>query len=188
LKKHFKKQLFNIDKFESQFKIGVIQTIVKIIIKRKKSRHIDIKPNLKFICLIFEIRKEVLKLLFIKIKGQNKMRRIIVFSIIIFIIVLIVPYAQPRRTPEERAQNLKEQLSLTDEQTSKVEKIYVEADQKFKNELQGNFDRDKFRTIMDTTNMEIEKLLTDNQKDAFNKLLEERRNRWQGNNSRSNSN
>lgn len=89
--------------------------------------------------------------------------------------------AQPRRTPAERAKMLKEQLNLSDEQTTKVDSIYTQADAKFKEASQDGFDRAKFREIMENTNSEIEKILTADQKDAFNKFLQERRNRMRRN-------
>jgi periplasmic protein CpxP/Spy len=116
------------------------------------------------------------------------MRRAIVFSVIIFMAAFIVSNAQPRRTPKDRAQNLKEQLNLTDEQTSKIENLYIEADKKFQEAAQVNLDRSKFREIMDSTNVQIKKLLTDEQKDTFNKLLEERRNRMSHNRQNGSSN
>lgn len=100
----------------------------------------------------------------------------------------IVTNAQPRRTPSERAAALKEQLNLTDEQTAKVDSLYTDADTKFQEASQNGFDRTKFRAIMDSTNTEIAKILTDEQKDAFNKILVERRNRMRGNQSNRNSN
>ncbi len=116
------------------------------------------------------------------------MIRIFGYSIMIIMIVSVVTNAQPRRTPTEKAAALKEQLNLTDEQTSKVDSIYTAADKKFQEAFQGNFDRTKFRAIMDSTNIEIGKLLTDSQKDAFTKLIEERRNRMRRDNPNNNSN
>lgn len=110
------------------------------------------------------------------------MLRGISFFFIMLIISISVLNAQPRRrTPAERADTLKVHLKLTDAQTSKVEAIYKESDTKLQEAFQNGFDRDQFRAIMDTTNTKIEKLLTDKQKDAFNKLLQERRNRMRRN-------
>ena len=94
---------------------------------------------------------------------------------------LSISYTQPRRTPAERAKMLKEQLNLSDEQTAKVDSIYTQADAKFQEASQDGFDRAKFRAIMDSTNSEIEKILTADQKDAFNKFIQERRNRMRRN-------
>jgi periplasmic protein CpxP/Spy len=118
----------------------------------------------------------------IRLLGGKEMRRILGFSVIIIVMTFTVTNAQNRRTPEERAKMLKERLNLTDEQTSKVDSIYTESDKKFQDVSQNGFDRAQFRAIMDSTNSEIEKLLTDKQKDGFSKLLEERRNRMHRNN------
>lgn len=109
------------------------------------------------------------------------MIKVISFSVLIAFISLCVINAQPRRTPAERAKILKERLNLTDEQTSKVENIYTGADKKFQEASQNGFDREKFRAIMDSTNTDIEKILTDKQKEAFNKFLQERRSRMRRN-------
>jgi Spy/CpxP family protein refolding chaperone len=110
------------------------------------------------------------------------MLRIFGSLIIVILIASVISNAQPRRrTPAERAADLKEQLNLTDKQTAKIDSIYTISDTKFQDVMQNGFDRTKSRAIMDTTNAEISKLLTDKQKDAFNKLLEERRNRMRRN-------
>ncbi len=111
------------------------------------------------------------------------------FIFIILLLSVITLSAQPRRrTPAERAKALKEQLNLTDKQTAKVDSIYTVSDSKFQDAMQNGFDREKFRAIMDSTNSEISKLLTDKQKDAFNKILIDRRNRMQRNRPDNNSN
>ena len=109
------------------------------------------------------------------------MIKIISVSALAVIFSLSVLNAQPRRTPAERAKVLKERLNLNDIQTAKVDSIYTEADKKFQDASQDGFDRTKFRAIMDSTNTEIEKILTPGQKDAFNKFLNERRNRMRRN-------
>ena len=109
------------------------------------------------------------------------MIKIISLSVLVILFSLSVINAQPRRTPAERAIMLKEQLNLNDIQTAKVDSIYTEADKKFQDASQDGFDRAKFRAIMDSTNTEIEKILTPDQKDAFNKFLQERRNRMRRN-------
>ncbi|MFZ0453260.1 MAG: hypothetical protein WCE54_23895 [Ignavibacteriaceae bacterium] len=109
------------------------------------------------------------------------MKRTVSLSVLIFIISFSVLSAQPRRTPAERAKMLKEQLNLSDNQTAKVDSLYTEADTKFQEASQDGFDRAKFRAIMDSTNAEITKILTPDQKDAFNKFLQERRNHMRRN-------
>ena len=116
------------------------------------------------------------------------MFRILILSLFTISILFISLNAQNRRTPKERAQMLKDQLSLNDSQTTKIENIYTAANKKFQGSSQGNFDRSKFRAIMDSTNDEIKMLLNDKQKEAFDKIIEERRNRMRGNRSDSKSN
>ncbi len=116
------------------------------------------------------------------------MNRIFGYFVMALLIASIVTNAQPRRTPEERAKLLKDQLNLTDEQTAKVDSLYTLADTKFQEASQNGFDRTKFRSIMDSTNTEIDKLLTDEQKDSFKKIIEERRNRMRGNRQNRDSN
>lgn len=106
------------------------------------------------------------------------MKRILCLSIMILMIAFVASNAQPqRRTPEERAKMLKDSLNLSDKQTSQITDIYTASDAKFQEAMQNGFDREKFRAIMDTTNAEIEKLLTDTQKEKYQKMLEERRSR-----------
>jgi len=111
--------------------------------------------------------------------------RVFLISLSFFILIATVN-AQPRFTPQDRLERLKEKLSLTKEQSIKVEKILVKSDEEM-NKLRAseNPDRAAFRKIMDSSNKEIEKLLNEKQKLEFNKLLEERRNRRQENQSQS---
>ncbi len=84
--------------------------------------------------------------------------------------------AQQRLTPRERAKNLKARLSLTDEQTAKVEQILTSSSDKIQKLRAGdNPDREQFRKIRDDSNKAILDILTENQKTEFNKMLEERR-------------
>lgn len=104
------------------------------------------------------------------------MKNIIITSIIVLFIISISIFAQNRMTPEERTKMLKEKLGLTEEQTQKVELILAQSSEKIKelhSENKGN--RDQFRQIMQDTNGEIEKILTDDQKQAYEKMLQERR-------------
>lgn len=105
---------------------------------------------------------------------KNVILLITMFSFIISLAVV----AQPRFTPQERLKMLKERLSLTDEQSAKVEKILINSDKEMKNLRDAeNQDRTEFRKIMENSNQEILKILSDKQKTEYNKMLEERRNR-----------
>lgn len=116
------------------------------------------------------------------------MFRMLVLTLFTISILFISLNAQNRRTPKERAQMLKDQLSLSDSQITKIENIYSTAEKKFQESRKGNFDRSKFRAIMDNTNTEIKALLNDKQKEAFDKIIEQRRNKMRGNRSNSKSN
>jgi Spy/CpxP family protein refolding chaperone len=113
------------------------------------------------------------------LKGAQMKNLILIFSFAIFTFSLAV-YAQGRFTPQERLKMLKDRLSLTDEQSAKVEKILIKSDSELKNlRASENPDRASFRKIMDDSNNEILKVLNEKQKAEFNKMLEERRNRQQ---------
>ncbi len=108
----------------------------------------------------------------------------VLFLSLSFIILIAAANAQPRYTPNDRLERLKERLSLTKEQSKKVEKILVKADEEMKKLRDSkNPDRAAFREIMDGSNKEIQKVLTEKQKLEFNKMLEERRKRRQENQS-----
>jgi Spy/CpxP family protein refolding chaperone len=107
-------------------------------------------------------------------------RKLIPSIVIIIFISSVVSNAQPRRTPVERARMLKEQLNLTDVQTAKVDSIYTAADKTLDQDSHGNFDRAKFRSIMDETHKDIEKILTKEQNEKYQKLIQERRSRMRG--------
>ncbi len=104
------------------------------------------------------------------------MKNLIITSLITLFVMSISISAQNRMTPKERAQNLKEKLNLTEEQTQKVDSILTQSSEKMKelrSENKGN--REQYRQIMQDTNNEIEKILTADQKQAYEKMLNERR-------------
>jgi len=108
------------------------------------------------------------------------MKNVVFLISLSFIILIAAVNAQPRFTPKDRLERLKERLSLTKEQSKKAEKILVKADEEMKKlRASENPDRAAFRKIMDSSNKEIEKVLTEKQKLEFNKMLEERRKRRQ---------
>lgn len=97
--------------------------------------------------------------------------------------------AQYRRTPQERAQNLQTRLKLTDQQTQKVTDIFQWADStistKMNDSSMSRMDRrELFRSTMDSANVQIEKILTDDQKAEYQKLLQQRMNRFHMRNNR----
>ena len=109
------------------------------------------------------------------------MKNLIVLLSLSFFILSLVAVGQPRFTPQERLKMLKERLNLTEEQSQIVEKILIKSDDEMqKLRSSDNRDRSQFRAQMDKTNQEIEKVLDENQKAEYNKMLDERRNRKQG--------
>ncbi len=102
-----------------------------------------------------------------------------IYMLVFALFSLSALYAQGRMTPEERANQLKERLKLNDEQTAKVKNIYSEFFkdmQKLREENTG--DRQEMRTTMrkkiEEVDKKIEKLLTDKQKEEFQKMINER--------------
>jgi len=81
--------------------------------------------------------------------------------------------------PEERANRLKEQLSLTKTQTDSVKKIFEHAQQVMMEEMmvnQGDREamRKVFTEITEKTDKEIEKLLDAKQKKKYEEIKKER--------------
>ncbi len=88
--------------------------------------------------------------------------------------------AQGRYSVKDRVDQLKQRLTLTDEQAAKVDSILTASMDKEKNlDVTGKNRRDAMRKIMTDANAQIDSLLTDPQKAEFKKMLEERRNRMQ---------
>jgi septal ring factor EnvC (AmiA/AmiB activator) len=109
-----------------------------------------------------------------------------VYLIILSVILISTANAQPRFSAKDRLEILKERLSLTQEQSAKVEKILLKQEDEMKKlRSSDNFDRTEFRKVMDNSNQEIEKVLDKKQKLEFKKMLDERRQRRQENSSRS---
>lgn len=84
-----------------------------------------------------------------------------------------------RKSPEDRAKDLKAQLTLTDDQTAKVTAIYKEQATKMDSvRTAANGDRSAMRTammpMMKATNDKIKAVLTADQATAFDKAQKER--------------
>jgi hypothetical protein len=117
------------------------------------------------------------------------MYRTIMIAVISVFILSLATFAQPRLSPQERAKMLTEKLSLTKDQSAKVEKIFTEAQEQMKKMMaDSKGDRSEMRKVMESTNDKIEKLLDDKQKDAFKKMQEERRKGMKNNSPDSKSN
>jgi|GEM_PF-1494642 len=105
----------------------------------------------------------------------------IFFLMLLFITTPLI-LSQGRMTHEERLQQYKERLSLTADQTKKLDAILLNSEKK-RQELRDKGDmesmRDGMMQIMEDTNAQITKILTAKQKVEFNKMIEERKNRMQ---------
>ena len=90
-----------------------------------------------------------------------------------------------RQTPEERAQRLKEQLSLTDSQTVLVTAIYKQSQQDMSAKMDSlksddpQARRQLMRETMDKSDADVQKILTDDQKKKFDELKKQRQQMFQ---------
>lgn len=104
---------------------------------------------------------------------------VFLISIVMLLLVSINNYAQMMKSPEERAKELREKLNLTNEQTEKVKQIYENADNEFRDRIQGSGNRDQIRiamqTLMDNTDSEILKILNGEQKTSYERIMEARK-------------
>ncbi len=85
-----------------------------------------------------------------------------------------------RRSPEERAKQLKAQLDLTDEQTAAIEKIYRDMDKKMadlREQAGGDREamRENFRALREETDQAIEEVLFEDQIEQYREYNEQRR-------------
>jgi len=101
------------------------------------------------------------------------MQKIVIIAVLAVFFVSLTVSAQQRQSVPDRVKALKERLNLTDDQSSQVEKIFTDAQEKMKN----SSDRSEYRKIMSDSNDQIEKLLNDTQKTEFKKMQEERMSR-----------
>lgn len=103
------------------------------------------------------------------------MKSIIALFIAALLILSVSAVAQSKVTQQERLKNLKQRLSLTDEQYVKVEQILTKSsDEIQKLRASGNPDREGFKKIRDESNQKILNILDEKQKSEINKMLNER--------------
>ena len=109
-------------------------------------------------------------------------KAILFFTLILFVSSSVIS-AQGRMTHEERVQQLKERLKLTGDQTKKLDVILKKSEAK-REEMRNSGDmenmREEMMKSMDETNDQISKILKPAQKEEFKKMIEERKNRMQG--------
>ena len=113
-----------------------------------------------------------------------KYRVLVVFAAGFLVLASVSSALAQRRqfSPEERAKRLKDSLALNDDQVAKVVKIYQDVDQQRKDLFSaGSDDRQArmqaMRSLMDTTDVKIEALLTDTQKTKYEDMKKQRQER-----------
>lgn len=111
------------------------------------------------------------------------MKQVILFFALILFVSSTAMIAQGRMTHEERVKQYQERLKLNADQTKKVDAILVKAEKKMQ-EMRDSGNRDNFREEMmkinQSSNDEIMKILKPAQKEELKKMIEERKNRMQG--------
>jgi hypothetical protein len=104
------------------------------------------------------------------------MYRTMMIAALAVLMLSLSTFSQPRLSPKERVKALTERLSLTKDQASKIEQIYVKAqDQMKKMNTDGKSDRSAMRKVMDDTQTQVNKVLNAKQKEEFQKMQDERR-------------
>jgi hypothetical protein len=111
------------------------------------------------------------------------MKQVTLFFALILFVSSMAVVAQGRMTHEERVKQYQERLKLNADQTKKVDAILVKTEKKMQ-EMRDSGNRDNFREEMmkinQGTNDEIMKILKPAQKEELKKMIEERKNRMQG--------
>lgn len=79
------------------------------------------------------------------------------------------------RSPEDRVKMMQTQLKLTDDQTAKILTIYKESATKRDSVRNAGGDRTAMRPIMMEANTKVQAILTDDQKAAWKKMMEDMR-------------
>jgi len=86
-----------------------------------------------------------------------------------------------RMSPEDRVKAMQTQLKLTDDQTAKILAIYKASAAKRDSVRNAGGDREAMRPIMMDANNKIQAILTDDQKAAYKKMMEDMRAKMQQN-------
>jgi protein CpxP len=84
-----------------------------------------------------------------------------------------------RMSPEDRVAAMKTNLKLTDDQSTKILAIYKESAVKRDSIRNAGGDREAMRPLMQATNEKVMAVLTDEQKVAYKKMMDEMRARMQ---------
>lgn len=109
-----------------------------------------------------------------------------VLSMTLILVGANILFSQPMRmSTEERVATLKKQLTLTDEQTTKVTAILKESEKKREVAFDKSGDdrearRAQMTALLEETDTKIGALLTKEQKKKYEELKKERRQRMEG--------
>jgi hypothetical protein len=104
------------------------------------------------------------------------MRTLMIAAIAVIILSLSTFAQQPRMSPQERVKALTERLNLTKDQATKIEDIYVKAQEQMKTMSAGDKpDRTAMRKMMEDTRTQVNNVLDDKQKAEFQKMQDENR-------------
>ncbi len=103
----------------------------------------------------------------------------LMFAAVFVLAFVLGTNAQNRRfSIQNRVDRLKERLNLTDAQTAKIDSILtaaMDSARAIPDSIQDR--RQAMRQIMTNANADVEKILTDDQKAEYKKMMEERRGR-----------
>ena len=84
-----------------------------------------------------------------------------------------------RMSPEDRVAGMKKQLNLTDDQSAKILAIFKDAGAKRDSVTKAGGDRSAMRPIMMAANDKVQAVLTDDQKVAYKKMMDDMRAKMQ---------
>jgi protein CpxP len=84
-----------------------------------------------------------------------------------------------RMSPEDRAKAMQTQLKLTDDQTAQVTAIFKTSAAKRDSIKNAGGDREAMRPVMMEANQKIQAILTDDQKVAYKKMMDDMRAKMQ---------
>ncbi len=104
----------------------------------------------------------------------------LILSIIIALAFIAGANAQHRFSIQDRVAQLKDSLALTDTQSVAIDSILTNAMEKGRNmDVTGSERREAMMQIMKDANKDIEKILTDDQRVKYERMLAERRSQMQ---------
>jgi len=102
--------------------------------------------------------------------------RSLILTAIIAVAFIFNAYPQRRYSVKDRVDRLKNRLNLSDTQTAKADSIFTSAENKIKAVPDTVQDRRQaYRQIMTDANNDFEKILTDDQKTEYKKMMKKRR-------------